>query len=49
MRHPPAKVVAKVQAASFPNFRQHDHTRLWKVLDARKEGKGYGCISDYGN
>jgi hypothetical protein len=49
VRYPPSKVVEKVQAAGFPNFGMHDHTKLWKSLDARKEGKGYGCIGDYGN
>lgn len=49
VRYPPSKVVEKVQAAGFPNFSMHDHTKLWKSLDARKEGKGYGCIGDYDN
>ena len=48
-RYPPGKVVEKVQAAGFPKFRMHDHTQLWKKLDAKKDGKGYGCIGDYGN
>lgn len=48
-RYPPGKVVEKVQAAGFPKFRLHDHTQLWKTRDAKKEGKGYGCIGDYGN
>ncbi|MDP3341200.1 DUF3644 domain-containing protein [Frigidibacter sp.] len=48
-RYPPAKVVQKVQEAGFPKFSLHHHTQLWKTLDARKEGKGYGCVGDYGN
>ena len=47
-RYPPGKVVEKVQAAGYPRFWMHQHTQLWKKLDARKEGKGYGCIGDYG-
>ena len=48
-RYPPGKVVEKVQAAGFPGFRMHYHTQLWKKLDAKKDGKGYGCVGDYGN
>lgn len=48
-RYPPGKVVEKVRAAGFPKFRMHDHTQLWKSLDARKDGKGFGCVGDYGN
>ncbi|RJE85032.1 hypothetical protein D3P04_12130 [Paracoccus onubensis] len=38
-----------MQAAGFPKFRMHDHTQLWKQLDAKNPGKGSGCIGDYGN
>lgn len=48
-RYPPGKVVEKIQAAGFPNFRMHDHTQLWKKLGAKEEGQGYGCVGDYGN
>lgn len=48
-RYPPGKVVEKVQGWGFPKFGMHDHTQLWKKLDAKKDGKGYGCIGDYGN
>lgn len=48
-RYPPGRVVERVQAAGFPRFRMHDHTWLWKSLDAQREGKGYGCVGDYGN
>ena len=48
-RYPPGKVVSKVNAAGFPNFKVHHHTQLWKSMDAQNEGKGYGCIGDYGN
>ncbi|MEM9170343.1 MAG: DUF3644 domain-containing protein [Pseudomonadota bacterium] len=48
-RYPPGKVVERVQAAGFPKFRMHDHTQLWKKLDAKKDGKGFGCNGDYGN
>ena len=48
-RYPPGKVVNKVNAAGFPRFRIQDHTDLWKELDAKKEGTGFGCVGDYGN
>lgn len=46
-RYPPGKVVKKAQAAGFPNFSIYDHTQLWKKLDAKQEGKGFGCPGDY--
>ncbi|WP_200898295.1 DUF3644 domain-containing protein [Gluconobacter oxydans] len=46
-RYPPGKVVEKVQAAGFASFNIHDHTLLWKKLDAKKEDKGFGCQGDY--
>lgn len=49
VRYPPKKVVRKVQAAGFPKFKIHHHTKLWQKMDARKEGKGFGCVGDYGN
>lgn len=47
-RYPPSEVVAKVQAAGFPNFNMHDHTQLWQGLDAKDGGdEGYGGPGDY--
>lgn len=46
-RYPPGKVVEKVKAAGFPKFNMHDHTQLWKKLDAKKEDKGFGRPGDY--
>lgn len=48
-RYPPGKVVEKMRAAGFTKFRAHDHTQLWKRLDAKNPGKGFGCIGDYGH
>lgn len=48
-RYPPGRVVEKVRARGFPKFRLHDHTLLWQALGAKKEGKGFGCVGDYGN
>ncbi len=38
----PGQIVAKMTAEGFPNFSIHYHTLLWKRLDAKNEGKGYG-------
>lgn len=46
-RFPPRKVVEKVNAAGFPNFKMRDHTALWQGLDGKNPGKGYGCQGDY--
>jgi hypothetical protein len=46
-RYTPGRVVQRVREAGFPKFRMHDHTMLWKELDARKDGKGFGCPGDY--
>lgn len=46
-RFPPSKVVEKVNDAGFPNFKLRDHTILWRDLDAKNPGKGYGCHGDY--
>jgi hypothetical protein len=46
-RFPPGKVVEKVKAAGFLKFKMHDHTALWKELDGKNSGKGYGCQGDY--
>ncbi|WP_416899380.1 MAG: DUF3644 domain-containing protein [Minwuia sp.] len=46
-RYPPGKVVEKINKSGFPNFRMHDHTQLWKALDGKNAGKGFGCPGDY--
>lgn len=40
----PSEIVNKVKAAGYPEFNIHDHTLLWKQLDARNPGKGYGVM-----
>ncbi|WP_246660641.1 DUF3644 domain-containing protein [Nitratireductor sp. XY-223] len=40
----PSQIVKKAKAAGYPAFNMHDHTLLWKQLDARKAGKGYGVM-----
>lgn len=38
----PSQIVAKANAAGFPNFKIYDHTKLVDQLNARQQGKGYG-------
>ncbi|WP_299410362.1 DUF3644 domain-containing protein [uncultured Roseobacter sp.] len=41
-KHLPSEIVARVQAAGYPEFSMYDHTQLARQLDARNPGKGYG-------
>lgn len=36
------QVISKIQAKGFRKFGRHQHTQLWKNLNAREEGKGFG-------
>lgn len=38
------QVVEKIRAKGFVNVTMRDHTALWKELDAKNPGKGYGCV-----
>jgi Protein of unknown function (DUF3644) len=38
----PKTVVEAMHAEGYPRFKMHHHTELWKSLDARREGKGFG-------
>ena len=47
-RFPPPEVVKKAQHAGYPKFTLHNHSKLWKALDAKGNGnEGYGCEGDY--
>lgn len=41
-KHLPKEIIEKVKANGFKNFSMHQHTQLWKKLDARNEAKGFG-------
>ncbi len=43
----PGQIVELMQSQGFINFNMHHHTLLWKELDAKNPGKGYGV--DIGN
>ena len=38
----PSQIVAKAQAAGYPDFKMYDHTKLVDQLKAREPGKGFG-------
>lgn len=38
----PSKIVQLMQEDGFSKFKQHQHTQLWKSMDAKKQGKGFG-------
>ncbi|MBF8962151.1 DUF3644 domain-containing protein [Pontibacter sp. FD36] len=40
----PAEVWSLMQSKGFPKFGQHQHTMLWKELDAKASGKNYGSM-----
>ena len=38
----PKQIVDVMKGEGFTNFGMHQHTQLWKMLDAKNPGKGYG-------
>ncbi|MDJ1159539.1 hypothetical protein QNA08_14985 [Chelatococcus sp. SYSU_G07232] len=46
-RYTAAQVVETMQAEGYPTFKLHNHTELWKRLDAKDPAKGFGCAGDY--
>ena len=40
----PSQVVKTVKNEGYPNFGMHQHTQLWKKLDAKNPSKGYGTL-----
>ena len=41
-KHLPTEIVELLKAKGFKKFGMHQHTLLWKQLDGKKEGKGFG-------
>jgi len=37
-------VVRQIQQEEFPRFKMHQHTLLWKSLDGKNPGRGYGTM-----
>lgn len=38
----PAQIVSDARSLGYTQFRAHEHTQLWKSLDAKNPGKGFG-------
>ncbi|MCG8014897.1 MAG: DUF3644 domain-containing protein [Candidatus Thiodiazotropha sp. 'RUGA'] len=38
----PSKIVQLLQEEGYTNFKQHQHTLLWKAKNAKSNGKGFG-------
>lgn len=48
-RYTASEVVSAMHAAGYPNFTMFNHTTLWKSLNAKDPGRGYGKLGDYRN
>ncbi len=41
-KYRPGIIIKLIKDAGYPKFNMHHHTALWKQLDAKANGKGYG-------
>lgn len=41
-KHLPNKIVSMMKQEGYPRFTMHNHTMLWKQMNARADGKGFG-------
>ena len=41
-KHRPGRIVELMTQEGYSNFNMYHHTRLWKKLDAKTPGRGYG-------
>lgn len=46
-RYTASQIVEQAKTAGYPKFKLHNHTQLWRKLDAKNPAKGYGCPGDY--
>jgi len=46
-RYTATQILAQMKAEGFPKFNSNAHLKLWKALDAKNPGKGYGKEGDY--
>ena len=42
-KHLPGQVVNRMHELGFRRFNMHHHTQLWKQLDGKNRGKGFGA------
>ena len=43
-KHLPGEIVILMQEEGYLKFNMHEHTQLWRKLDAKNPGKGYGAL-----
>jgi hypothetical protein len=43
-KHLPSKVVKSMNDDGYIEFKMHHHSELWKQMDARNPGKGFGVL-----
>ena len=43
-KHRAGEIVNIMRQEGYPNFNMHHHTLLWKKLDGKNPGKGYGVL-----
>ena len=43
-KHLPSKIVTLMHEEGYAHFNMHQHTLLWKRLDGKNPGKGYGVL-----
>ena len=41
-KHLPSEIVEQMREEGYPKFKMHQHIQLWKDLDAKNPGKGFG-------
>ena len=46
-RYTGTQVLARMKIEGYPKFNSNSHMKLWKALDAKNPGKGYGKEGDY--
>ena len=40
----PSQIIALMREEGYARFNMHDHTQLWKKLEGKNPGKGYGVL-----
>lgn len=43
-KHLPSEIVQLMREEGYPKFNMHHHTQLWKSMNAKNPGKGYGVM-----
>ncbi len=43
-KHLPGAIVTLMRVEGYTHFSMHHHTQLWKKLDGKNPGKGYGVL-----